>query len=61
MATYNLLVGVVVLHELAVGLVVLAFALRIARRRANVSSTTTARVSDLNIVSTLSGVSIQSF
>jgi len=42
----GVLVGVVVLHKLTVGFVVLAFAFGVARRRANVSSTATAGVSN---------------
>lgn len=45
--TYNGLVGVIVLHKLAVGFVAFAFTLRVPRWGANVSSTTTARVSRL--------------
>ena len=45
--TYNGLVGIIVLHKLAVGFIAFAFTFRVPRGGANVSSTTTARVSRL--------------
>jgi uncharacterized membrane protein HdeD (DUF308 family) len=46
----GVVVGVIVLHKLAVSFVALAFVFGITRRRADVSSTTTARVNDSRVV-----------